>query len=97
MRRCLIAFLGIVLGLQVVAAQRLLIVRKAYSRLSYQYKEGERLKLQLETSREVLRGNWQYAGEGAISVNEQTVELNAIRWIDVTGKGVWILLKDAIC
>lgn len=95
MRKYMIALLWIVLGLQVAAAQRLLIVRKSYGRLSYQYKEGERLKLQLEDSREVLRGSWRYAGEGAITVNGQRVELNAIRWIDVTGKekGVWILRK----
>ena len=95
MRKHMIALLGIVLGLQVAAAQRLLIVRKSYSRLSYQYKEGERLKLRLEESREVLRGSWRYAGEEAISVNGRTVKLSAIRWIDVTGKekGVWVLRK----
>jgi len=63
MRKCINAALWIVLGLQVAAAQRLLIVRKAYSRLSYQYKEGERLKVRLRDSGQVLRGNWKYAGK----------------------------------
>ncbi|HEX8529059.1 MAG TPA: hypothetical protein VF646_03520 [Cytophagales bacterium] len=95
MRKYIIATLWLVLGLQVAAAQRLLIVRKAYSRLSYQYKEGERLKLRLRGTREILRGYWKYQSEDTILVNGQTVELNGIRWIDVTGKekGVWILRK----
>ena len=40
-----------------------MIVRKAYSRLSYHDKEGERVKLRLQDSGEVLRGSWWYAGE----------------------------------
>ncbi len=95
MRKYTIAALWLVLGFQVAAAQRLLIVRKAYSRLSYSYQEGEKLKLRLRDTGEVLRGSWKYQSEDTILVNGQEVELNAIRWIDVTGKekGVWILRK----
>ncbi|MBD0255347.1 MAG: hypothetical protein ICV83_06480 [Cytophagales bacterium] len=95
MRKYIIAALWIGLGYQVAAAQRLLIVQKSYSRLSYHYKEGERLKLRVCDTGEILRGSWKYQSEDTILVNGQKVELKGIRWIDVTGKekGVWILRK----
>lgn len=81
--------------MEILQAQRVLVVKKVDGRRRYQFTEDDKLKLKLKDSGEVIRGSWQYAGEDLIWISGQEVSLDNIRWIDVSGKetGVYLLRK----
>lgn len=83
------------LSMQFVQAQHVLHLKKFNAKRKYQFQEGEKLKLKLKDSGEVLRGNWAYAGENKIFISGQEVAFQDIRWIDISGKekGIYVLRK----
>lgn len=95
MKKVLILILFLMLSIQLLKAQRVLVVQKLGSKRRYQYPEGEKLKLKLKDSKEVLRGKWRYLGEHSIWMSGQEVDLRNVRWVDISSveKGIWILRK----
>lgn len=84
-----------IMNMHFVQAQRVLYLKKYDAKRKYQYKEGERLKLKLKDSGEVLIGSWYYAGEYKILLAGQEVALDNIHWVDVSVKenGIYLLRK----
>jgi hypothetical protein len=95
MKKCLISLFLLLLGMQFGQAQHVLYLKKLDAKRKYQFQEGEKLKLKLKDSGEVLRGSWAYAGENKILISGQEVALQDIRWVDISGKekGIYVLRK----
>ena len=95
MKKYFVLILLVLLSLSFAQAQKTLVVKKFNGKRRYQYTEGERVKLKLKGTGEVLKGNWQYAGVDLIVVGWTEVRLEDIRWIDVSGNetGIYLLRK----
>jgi hypothetical protein len=78
---------------QLAQAQQHLLVKKVSGNRTYEYQEGDTIRIKVAPGGAVLQGGWQPAGGEAIRIAEQTVPLSAIRWIDVSDqeKGIWAL------
>jgi hypothetical protein len=88
-------FMFLILSVNFSWAQNVLMVKKRNSHRRYQFSEGERMKLKLKESKQVLNGKWEFEDENTIAIGGQLVELNKLDWIDVSKKekGIWGLRK----
>ena len=95
MKRCFAIFCFLLWSLQFVQGQQKLVIRSEDDKRKYEFSEGERIKLKLEDSGEVVKGSWQYASENSFILGGQEVELDNVRWIDVSDKesGIYLLRK----
>ncbi len=95
MKKYITVILLILWSVTSLYAQATLLLKKQASKLEYQFIEGERLKIKLKTSREVLKGSWHYETENTIIIAGQSIVLDSISWIDVSSKekGIWLLRK----
>ena len=94
-KSAVILILFLLLCTHFVQAQQTLLIKKFGGKRRYEFLEGQQIRLKLKDSREVLSGEWQSAGKNSIMLHGQTIELDNIRWLDVSKQeeGVWVLRK----
>lgn len=95
MKRCFVILSILLLSIQLLQAQEILLIEKTNGRRSYEFSEGEKLKLKLKDSGDVLRGSWTYNNRNSLIISGQEVKLSDIRWVDVSEKepGIYLLRR----
>ena len=96
MKKLLFLILLSFLNLSIAEAQKTIVLNKLDSKRRYEFSEGEKLRLKLKGSKEVLEGSWWYDhDEETIVLGGQEVELADIYWLDISDKenGIYLLRK----
>ena len=64
-------------GIAFAQAQKEIVLRKWGSSRKYKFSEGEKIKIKLKESKEVLEGRWWFDQDNTIIVSGQAVELSS--------------------